>query len=391
MNFATLKGLTIPKVPAGYTQVEYIQSSGTQYIDTGFKPNQDTRVVMDVQAIAASGTLVYFGVRQTQKVKSFLLFKINDTSLRSDYGNTSASIAVTTYTDRVIIDADSGVTKYGDLSVTHTAETFQSDYPLALLALRTRDKINSQMHAKLYSCQVYDNGTLIRDFVPCKNASGAVGLYDLVNDVFYDNAGSGTFTAGAESSCVVKQITDAAGNVLWSAFIKFTMNGETYVADRGMTWAAWFASSYNTTGETKGDIKDANGNEVSMDAVIVGGTAYEVGFGPSTAIVTITGYSSEYYVSVSIDGTKYYSATTIEVPIGTVVECSAYTDDPVYLGAAIYVNGEKVANSSDYPYKNLVTYSYTVTCNATINLIEEYRGSWSPYGYFTRIEITEET
>ncbi len=121
IDFSTLKGLTIPKVPVGYTQVEYIESSGTQYIDTGFNPNQDTRVVMDVQAIAASGTLVYFGVRQTQKVKSFLLFKINDTSLRSDYGNTSASLAVTTYTDRVIIDADRGVTKYGDLSVTHTA------------------------------------------------------------------------------------------------------------------------------------------------------------------------------------------------------------------------------------------------------------------------------
>lgn len=131
--------------------------------------------------------------------------------------------------------------------------------------------------------------------------------------------------------------------------------------------------------------------EIDKGTTIVDGTAYEVGFGPSTAIVTITGYSGEYYVGVSIDGTEYHSATTIEVPIGTVVECSAYTDDPVYLGAAIYVNGEKVANSSDYPHKNPVTYSYTVTCNATINLIEEYRGSFSPYGYRTRIEITEET
>ena len=112
--------------------------------------------------------------------------------------------------------------------------------------------------------------------------------------------------------------------------------------------------------------------------------------GPSTAIVTITGYSGEYYVSVSIDGTKYYSATTIEVPIGTVVECSAYTDDAVYLGAAIYVNGEKVVSSIN-TYESTVTYLYTVACNVTINLIEEYRGSWSPYGYFTRIEITEET
>ena len=30
-------------VPEGYTQLEYIESSKTQYIDTGFKPNQDTK------------------------------------------------------------------------------------------------------------------------------------------------------------------------------------------------------------------------------------------------------------------------------------------------------------------------------------------------------------
>ena len=43
---------------------------------------------------------------------------------------------------------------------------------------------------------MYDNGTLIRDFIPCKNASGVIGLWDDVNGVFYQNAGSGTFDAG---------------------------------------------------------------------------------------------------------------------------------------------------------------------------------------------------
>jgi hypothetical protein len=50
--------------------------------------------------------------------------------------------------------------------------------------------------AKLYVCRIYDKFTLVRDFVPCKNSSGTIGLYDLVNNQFYSNAGSGTFTAG---------------------------------------------------------------------------------------------------------------------------------------------------------------------------------------------------
>lgn len=34
------------RLPEGYAEVQYIQSSGTQYVDTGFKPNQDSRVLI---------------------------------------------------------------------------------------------------------------------------------------------------------------------------------------------------------------------------------------------------------------------------------------------------------------------------------------------------------
>lgn len=38
----------------------------------------------------------------------------------------------------------------------------------------------------------------IHDFVPCKNSSNEIGLYDTINKVFYSNAGSGSFVAGTE-------------------------------------------------------------------------------------------------------------------------------------------------------------------------------------------------
>ena len=49
-------------LPEGYTQVEYIQSTGTQYIDTGFKPNSNTRLVADME-ITAGSTSFLFGAR----------------------------------------------------------------------------------------------------------------------------------------------------------------------------------------------------------------------------------------------------------------------------------------------------------------------------------------
>ena len=50
----------------------------------------------------------------------------------------------------------------------------------------------------MYACKIYNSGTLVRNLIPAKNSSGVIGLYDIANSAFYTNAGSGTFTAGAE-------------------------------------------------------------------------------------------------------------------------------------------------------------------------------------------------
>ena len=50
----------------------------------------------------------------------------------------------------------------------------------------------------MYYCKAWESDTLIRNFVPCKNASGVIGLYDMVGRQFYANAGTGAFTAGPE-------------------------------------------------------------------------------------------------------------------------------------------------------------------------------------------------
>lgn len=52
------------KLPTGYTELEYIQSSGTQYIDTGHIPTVNTKVTMDFQltAVADGENACLFGV-----------------------------------------------------------------------------------------------------------------------------------------------------------------------------------------------------------------------------------------------------------------------------------------------------------------------------------------
>lgn len=66
-----------------------------------------------------------------------------------------------------------------------------------LFAVNEAQTVRYYAGARIYSCQIYDNGTLVRDFVPCVDYSGEVGLYDLVNAVFYGSSGTGVFSAGS--------------------------------------------------------------------------------------------------------------------------------------------------------------------------------------------------
>lgn len=45
---------------------------------------------------------------------------------------------------------------------------------------------------RMYYCKIYDNDILVRDFIPAiRDSDGKAGLYDLVTNQFYTNAGTG--------------------------------------------------------------------------------------------------------------------------------------------------------------------------------------------------------
>lgn len=174
-------------LPSGYRGLEYIQSTGTQYVDTGFKPNQDSCAVVDYQSDANEGNL--FGCDAGWTVAAFDVW-VHAVVFSSTYTPLTA-----THT-RAVAKLDKGVfTRDGATLATMTG-SFQSSYNLTIFGLNRSGSIAEMVPAKLYSCQVYDNGTIVRDFIPCANASGEIGLWDNVGSKFYANAGTGSFVAG---------------------------------------------------------------------------------------------------------------------------------------------------------------------------------------------------
>lgn len=179
--------------------LEYIETTGCEYIDTGYKPNQNTRIVMDIRATSVTAHAWAFGGRNSASSNSLGLFcYFNDKTWRVDYstsGNRKTFSGVNTY-DFLHIDHNKNTTTVNGVTVSNTTTTFQSDYNLYLLANNNAGTAAGHLVAKLYSCKIYDNGTLVRDFIPCSGGQiSNPGLYDRVNKRMYRLEGNDKYTA----------------------------------------------------------------------------------------------------------------------------------------------------------------------------------------------------
>ena len=192
--FQFVSGQTLP---SDYIQLEYIQSSGSQYINTGFKPNQDTKISITVD-FPLSGTTWLYGSRTSAGSNSLGFLCESGSKYRFDYASSVNELS-TKPTGKFTIDSDKNKCYInGELVVTATYTTFASPVNMYIFNNNNNGSLSGGSSAKLYNCSIYDNGVLIRNFIPCKNESGTVGLYDSVNNQFYQNDGSGTFVAGPE-------------------------------------------------------------------------------------------------------------------------------------------------------------------------------------------------
>lgn len=237
----------IAKLPAGFRQVEYIQSSGEQYIDTGFKPNNNTRLVLSANNDSSSSAWVYGAWNGANNAAFGLLVS------GIYYGTTSASVTVST--GNLAVDHNRNAYSVNGTVGTITAQTFTCNYPIYLFALNNiGSPSGGRFYGKLYSCQIYDNGTLIRDYVPCINPSGEAGLYDLVYGVFYGNAGSGTALIAGPKLITIAPPRNLAA-VITEAGVILTWDAEEkaigYKVYRDKTNLAYTAETSYTDGTAK--------------------------------------------------------------------------------------------------------------------------------------------
>lgn len=195
------------RLPAGYQEVEYIEGTKGAYINPNISIGEYSAVEVEFMITDVSESIYHtdiFGYsgaaanfcaryesRQTANIfmtsgviGSLYAFELNKRyNLKiNTRGNKEAII---NDINELVINSSGGVPAY--------PAYLMASYGLA----------NGKPYAagcqRNYLSKFYEDGSLIRDLIPCRRLSdNEKGMYDIVNDVFYTNAGTGEFLCGAD-------------------------------------------------------------------------------------------------------------------------------------------------------------------------------------------------
>ena len=184
--------------PLDYRKLEWIESDGLQYIDTMFYPNNNTRVVMSMQLMKdLSSTSALFGARISASESNYAFLYAGSTgSMRSDYGSKYTQYFDYIGTEKTIIDKDKGTTSVNEVTQSYGSSSFSCPYSLCLFCINSAGVKQWFIPMRLYYCKIYDNGVLVRDFVPAVWKDGRIGLVDLLDNRLYTSSGEGEFGIG---------------------------------------------------------------------------------------------------------------------------------------------------------------------------------------------------
>jgi len=178
-----------------YEEIPFIESTGSQYIDTEYTPNSNTRVVIDFQYTVdpSSWGAVYSSRTSSPHTNEFALWRNPNGQFRSNFYNDTGIFIDTVPHNRHIVDHNKNVVLFNDKKITHEYVTFDGVAPLILFAEVLNGTASLFSTMRLFGCQIYDNDILVRDFIPVLDINNIPCLYDKVNRKFHYNKGNGQF------------------------------------------------------------------------------------------------------------------------------------------------------------------------------------------------------
>lgn len=197
-------------LPSEYRQVEYIECTGTQYIETNFVLEADNAEIEWTYMLTQtqSGDSMMFGCREGKSIRLIYAEVYNgarwycasgsavfENVLGQSYQNDAGRILNKKYQAKM----DDEYLSVNGFSASKTSTlTGQLTTPLCIFARKTKntiDYINKGM--RLYDLNIKEDGVLTANFIPCyRKSDGEIGLYDTIAKSFYSNTGTGELIKG---------------------------------------------------------------------------------------------------------------------------------------------------------------------------------------------------
>lgn len=173
-----------------YTPVKYLESTGTQYIDTGVVPYKNQKYDIKFSMVEINKNQVIFGSRSSGDYSN---------SKNQIYLNVNVANKVLLYLGTKNNNLFNSVIVNKEYSINNSINELENDFDdkatesLYLFAMNNQKNIIANASARLYYFKIYNNDTLVRDYIPVVDESSIPCLYDKVEDKFYYNEGSGEF------------------------------------------------------------------------------------------------------------------------------------------------------------------------------------------------------
>lgn len=209
-------------LPLEYQEVEYLESTGEQCIDSDVIPNETTRTIIDFQYTDNTTNTNLFGTRKAWNTLGYYVGTDSDTLGKkfwikrgTDYGETTKTSDKLRHTidfsRNFIIDGTNLKTTYDNSSIAWKT--------IILFGSYENESVWKSSY-RLYSCKIYNQDLIIRDFKPCyRKSDNKTGLYDLVDKKFYPNM------SDEEEFIIGKKINSTLQDIV------ITKNGEYIPAD----------------------------------------------------------------------------------------------------------------------------------------------------------------
>ena len=236
-----------------YQAVEYIESTGTQYINTGVSSGTSTlRAILDYTILSDSGAMGWVETKSDSTIQS--QYSILPTSIEVGrqgvfdnlYTVNERNHLITSYNDYLYINSKIFIVSTAGSYGSHTGCAFHLfarehvalDASWAVSSITVSDFIS----CRFYGGKFYDSEfNLIRYLIPCyRKSDNVIGLFDGVTQKFYTNEGTGVFLKGEDidlnisSTFKVALITDLPSEFKSSCNIR----------ESAKAWRVW-------TGETR--------------------------------------------------------------------------------------------------------------------------------------------